>query len=234
MAGSGEASRIGNTRALNAVLNSGITGGLWNPPGDLVAALSSTLSTGAQTTLSTAASGGGAIFTKAIPDEAILAVVDATGAAGTSEFFCVNGAVVITATSATIDSQTVKFSHAAGSLVFLVSFQAYLALWISTAPTDNGLGTEYAQAGYARQLVPWTAPTAADPPVAANQATITWGPLSGANNADVVGGCSLRDALSGGTAPNQYAWWTFAATRTPNTNDSLQIAAAALTLQAFH
>jgi hypothetical protein len=234
MAGSGEASRIGNTRALNAVLNSGITGGLWNPPGDQVAALSATLSTGAQTTASTAASGGGAIFTKAIPDGAQLFIVDATGALDTMEMVCVNGGIAISATSFTFDSQTIKFSHAAGALVFLGSFQAYLALWISAAPTDNGLGTEYAQAGYARQLVPWTSPTAADPPVAANQAIITWGPLSGANNSDVVGGCSLRDSLSGGTAPNQYAWWTFAATRTPNTNDSLQIAAAALTLQAFH
>jgi hypothetical protein len=234
VAGSGELSRIGNTRALNAALGSGITGGPWCPPGDNIGALSATLATGAQTSIACAASGGGAILTKAIPDGAIVAVVDAAGTIDTMEFFCVNGAAALSATSVTIDSQTVKFAHVAGALIFLISFNPYLALVITSAPTDNTLGTEYSQTGYARQLVPWTAPTNADPPVAANQATITWGPLSGANGTDVVGYCSLRDSLSGGAAPNQYAWWTFGATRTPNAGDSLQIAAAALTMQNYH
>jgi len=234
MAGSGEFSRIGNTRALNANLGSAITGGGINAPGDVVAALSATLASGAQTTGSTAASGGGAIFTKAVPDDAVLAICDPAGAADQMEVVTVNGAIALSATSFTFDSQTLKNGHAAGSLIVLLAFKPYLALCISSAPTDNSLGTEYSQTGYARQLVPWTAPTNADPPVAANSGTITWGPLTGANGTDVVGYCSLRDSLSGGAAPNQYAWWTFGATRTPNAGDSLQIAAAALTMQNYH
>jgi hypothetical protein len=213
---------------------SGLTGGLWNPPGDQVAALSATLATGAQTSLATAASGGGAIFTKAIPDGAQVAVVDATGALDTMEMVTINGAVAVSATSATIDSQTIKFSHAAGALVFLLSYQPYLAILISSAPTDNTLGTEYSQTGYARQLIPWTLPTVADPPVAANQNSTTYGPLTGANATDVVGYAGLHDSLTGGTISNRYAWWTFASTRTPASGDSLNIAAAALTMQSFH
>src|SRR5436853_5922274 len=183
MAGSGEFSRAGNTRALNANLGSAITGGVICPGGDLVAKLSATLATGAQTTASTAASGGGAVFTKPIPDDAVLAIVDSAGAVDTMEVVTVNGAIANAATSFTFDSQTIKNSHAAGSGVWLLAWKPYLALLLSqkdsgavSAPTDNTMGTEYHEAGYARQLVPWTAPTAADPPVAANQASITYGP----------------------------------------------------------
>lgn len=234
MAGSGEFTRTGNTRGLNAVLMSGITGGLWDPPGDYVAALSASLTAGVNTTMATAASGGGAIFTKAIPDGAQLAVVDATGALDTMEMVCVNGALAVGAVSATIDSQTTKSTHAAGAQVFLMSYQPYLALLISTAPTDNTLGTEYAQTGYARQLIPWTLPTNADPPVAANQVSTTYGPLTGANGTDVVSYAGLHDSLTGGTILNRVAWWTFASSRTPNAGDSLNIAAAALTMQSYH
>src|SRR5438132_2547018 len=98
MAGSGEFTRTGNTRALNANLGSAITGGGINAPGDQVAALSATLATGAQTTASTAASGGGAVFTKAIPDKAILALCDAAGAVDQMETVSVNGAIASAAT----------------------------------------------------------------------------------------------------------------------------------------
>jgi len=235
MAGSGEFSRVGNTRALNTNLGSATTGGAICPGADLVGALSATFNGAAQTTFACAASGGGAILTKAIPDDAVLLICDVAGAVDTMESVIVNGAAAISATSVTIDSQTTRISHAAGSLVFLLAFKPFLALVLSTgAPTDNGLGTEYSQTGYARQLVPWTTPTAADPPVAANQSSITFGPLTGANGTDIVSYGSLRDALSGGTAPNQYAWWTWAATRTPASGDSINVAAAALTMQSFH
>lgn len=230
MAGSGEFTRIGNTRGLNAVLMSGLTGGLWCPPGDNVATLSATISTGAQTTGTTATT----TFSKAIPDGAQLAVVDATGALDTMEMVCVNGAIAAAATSFIFDSQTIKFAHVSGAFVFLMSYQPYLAILISSAPTDNTLGTEYSQTGYARQLIPWTLPTVADPPVAANQLSTTYGPLSGANGTDVVGYSGLHDSLTGGTIANRYAWWTFASTRTPNAGDSLNIAAAALTMQSYH
>lgn len=229
MAGSGELARVGNTRALNANLGSAITGGAAGPPGDLVATLSTALSTGAQTSIVCSAG-----TSKALPSAAQVIVCDAAGTLATMEMFSLSSGAASGATSIPITSQTVKFTHAIGALVFLVAWTPYLALCISSAPTDNSLGTEYSQTGYARQLVPWTAPTAADPPVAANQALITFGPLTGANGTDVVGYCSLRDALTGGAAPNQYAWWTFGATRTPNPGDSLQIAAAALTMQNYH
>lgn len=232
MAGSGEFSRVGNTRALNAAIGSAITGGTVNPPGDLIGTITTAISAlaTAQTTLTL--SGG---ISKAIPDDSVVVACSATGAVDTMEAFTVNGAAASAATTVTIDSCTVNKARSNGDLLFLLSFKAFLALVLSTgAPTDNGLGSEYAQTGYARQPIPWTAPTAADPPVAASQATVTFGPLSGANGTDIVAYASLRDSLSGGAAANQYAWWTFAATRTPAAGDSLQIAAAALTMQSFH
>lgn len=230
MAGSGEFSRVGNTRALNTNLMGGISNTPAGAPGDLVGTLSSTAGSGVTTTITCSAG-----ISKALPSGAQLILVDAAGTLSTMEMVTLSsGYASGTTTAMSITSQTLKNAHVSGALVYLASFTPYLALWISTAPTDNGLGTEYAQTGYARQLVPWTAPTAADPPVAANFATITWGPLTGANGSDVVGGCSLRDSLTGGAAANQYAWWTFSATRTPNPGDSLQIAAAALTMQSYH
>lgn len=234
MAGSGEFTRKGNLRAENANLMSMVTGGI-NAPGDQVAALSTSLAAGVATTASTAASGGGAIFTKPIADKSILAICDAAGAVDQMETVTVNGAIAISATSFTFASQTIRVAHAAGSLVVLLAFKAYLALYAAGVPTDNTLGTtEIAFTGYARQLLPFTPPTVADPPVAANSALITFGPMSNADGTKVVTYGELLDTLSGGTADNAYAWWTWAATRTPNANDSIQIAAAALTMQSFH
>lgn len=235
MAGSGEFTRKGNLRAENANLMSGAVGGI-NAPGDLVAALSASLGTGAQTTFSTAASGGGAIFTKAIADKSILAICDTAGAVDQMETVSVNGAIAISATSAIFQSQTIRVSHAAGSLVVLLAFKAYLSLIAATtAPTDNSLGSpELVFTGYARQLLPFTLPTAADPPVAANNATVTFGPMSNADGTKVVTYGELMDCLTGGTADNAYAWWTWGTTRTPNAGDSIQIAAAALTMQSYH
>jgi hypothetical protein len=237
MAGSGEFSRVGNQRALNANLGSAITGGAICPGADLVASLSAaTPAVGtAGVLVSTAAAGGGAVFTKAIPDDAVLVVMDSAGAVDTMEAVTVNGAVASGAASATIDSHYWSIAHAAGSAVFLLAFKPYLALVLNSgAPTDNSLGSEYTQTGYVRQLVPWVAPTNADPPVASNQLSTTFGPLTGANGADVVGYASLRDSLTGGATGNQYAWWTFAATRTPQAGDSINIAAAALQMQCYH
>jgi hypothetical protein len=235
MAGSGEFSRVGNTRSLNSNLGSAITGGTICPGADLVGALSATFNGAGQTSIATAASGGGAVLTKAIPDDAVLIIADAAGAVDTMEMVIVNGAAAISAVSVTIDSMTTRVSHAAGSGVWLFAFKPYLALVLSaTAPTDNGLGTEYAQSGYARQPIPWTVPTAADPPVAANQLSTTF-TITGGNGSDIVSYCSLRDSLSGGTAPNQYAWWTFATTITPPSgSSSINIAIGALTMQCFH
>ena len=231
MAGSGEFTRVGNTRALNAQLGCAITGGTINPPGDLIGTITTAISAGATAQTTLTLSGG---LTKAIPDDAVVVACSATGGVDTMEAFTVNGAAASAATTLTIDSCTVNKARANGDQLFLLAFKPYLALLISSAPTDNTLGTEYSQTGYARQLIPWTAPTAADPPVAANQNSTTFGPLSGANGSDVVGYGALHDSLSGGAIANRYAWWTFASTRTPNAGDSINIAAAALTMQSFH
>src|ERR1035437_121389 len=235
MAGSGEFTRKGNLRAENANLMSMVAGGI-NAPGDQVAALSTTLGTGVATTASTAAATSGAIFTKAIADKSILALCDAAGAVDQMETVTVNGGIAISATSFTFASQTIRVSHANGSLVVLLAFKAYLSLIAATtAPTDNTLGSpELVFTGYARQLLPFTPPTVADPPVAANSATVTFGPMSTADGTKTVTYGELMDCLTGGTADNAYAWWTWGTTRTPNAGDSIQIAAAALTMQSFH
>lgn len=238
MAGSGELSRAGNTAALNAALGCSITGAGVNPPGRWIGALSVTLATGVATTLTCAAATGGAVLTQAIPDDSVIIVADAAGAVDTMELFTVNGAQAVGAGSITFDSQTVRTSHPNGSGIWLVAWKHYLALFLSSgSPGDNALGTEYAQTGYARQALNWVAPTAADPPVAVTNAILTFGPLSGANGTDIVSFAADRDSLSGpagAVAGNMGAWWTFGATRTPNAGDSLQIAAAALSMQNYH
>lgn len=235
MAGSGEFSRTGNTRALNANLGSAITGGTICPGADLIGTITTAIAGGAVTQTALTLSGG---ISKAIPDDCVVIACSATGAVDTMESFTVNGAMAVAATTVTIDSCTVNKARSNGDLLYCLAFKPYLALFLSTgAPTDNTLGTEYSQTGYARQLLPWTAPTAADPPVAANQSSTTFGPLTGANGTDIVAYCAMRDSLTGPTgavAANMYAWWTFATTRTPNSGDSINIAAAALTMQSFH
>jgi hypothetical protein len=230
MAGSGEFTRTGNTRALNANLMGAVSNTPAGPPGDLVGTLSSAATAGVVTTITCSAG-----TLKALPTGAQLIIVDAAGTLSTMEMVTLTSAYASgTTTAMNITSQTIKTTHAIGAFVYLGAFTPYLALLISSAPTDNTLGTEYSQTGYARQLIPWTAPTAADPPVAANYATCTFGPLSGANGSDVVGYAGLHDSLSGGAIANRYAWWTFGATRTPAAGDSLQIAAAALSMQSYH
>jgi len=227
----GEFSRVGNTRALNANLMSGITGVAAAPPGDQVGSLTVTAGSGVTTTITC---GGGT--TKALPSGAQLIICDAAGTLSTMEMVALSsGYASGTATAMNITSQTLKTAHVSGALVFLAAFTPYLAIiTATTAPTDNGLGSEEAVTGYARQLIPWTLPTAADPPVAANSSSVTFGPLTGAAGAHVETYASLMDALSGGAAPNQYAWWTLTATRTPNAGDSLNVAVAALTMQSYH
>jgi hypothetical protein len=236
MAGTGWLSRKGNTRALNGALGTGITGGSINPPGDQVGALSATLGTGVATTLACAASGGGAVLTKAIPDKACLVIVGAAGDVDSMELVAVNGGVAVGGVAVTFQSQTIRVSHAAGSLLFLVAHKHWLALIsTTTAPTDNSLGSELVFSGYARQQLLWTAPTAADPPVAANQVLFTFGPMSGApTGSAVVTYASDMDCSSAGAADNQNGWWTLASTRTPVGGDSITVGAAALSMQNFH
>lgn len=229
MAGSGDLSRIGWIHALNSAFGSanGVTGTTvqTGPPGDLIGNLSAAITA---TSLPCAASGGGAVLTKAIPDGAVVAVIAAAGTIDTMEFFCVNGAAAAAATAITIDSQTARSAHAGGDPIYLVAFQPYLAL-TTTTPTSHALGTEYTATGYARQLVAQTPTTVADPPVAANSGIMTFGPMTAGTGGVVTCG-EIMDALTGGTADNMYAFFTWGTSKTPGVNDSLQVAAAALSL----
>jgi hypothetical protein len=227
----GKASRQGNTACLNSFVAGSITNAAIPPPGVLVGALSATLATGVQTSLSCAASGGGAITTKAIQDDAVLVIADAAGAVDTMELILVNGALAVGATSITFDSQTIRTSHPAGSGIWLIAFKPYLAL-NSGAPADNALGTEVGFTGYLRQAMTWTAPTAADPPVSATLGVLTFGPFTAGTGATVSYSSLMDIPLSAGVGvvANMYAYWTLTTAKTPGTGDSIQVAAAAISM----
>lgn len=222
MAGSGDLSRIGWIHALNAGIGSAVTGGSGiGPPGDLVFTLTTTLTAGVNTSLV-----GTGNTSKAIPDEALLVIVDAAGTLDTMEMVSVAGAVASGTTPITIDSQTTKYTHASGAFVYMVSFAPFVSL-NTTAPTSHALGTEYTATSYARQPLTLTGTTVADPPVSANNATITFGPMTAGTGGVITNG-AIMDALSGGTADNMYAFYTWGTSKTPGVGDSVQIAAAAL------
>lgn len=106
------------------------------------------------------------------------------------------------------------------------TYTAYIAL-CTAAPTDSTLGTEYAATGYARQIFTPTAPSAADPPETHNSNLLTFGPFT-AGTGSAITHAMLMDLSSGGTAlADMMAWWSLTTSRTPATNDSLQVAIAA-------
>lgn len=103
----------------------------------------------------------------------------------------------------------------------------YLAL-LTAAPTDTNLTmaavTEYGATGYARQVIAFSAATAAEPSVIANSGTITFGPMT-AGTGSAVTHAAVCDAVSGTTA-NIIGTVALTSSRTPATGDSLQAAAA--------
>lgn len=119
----------------------------------------------------------------------------------------------------------------------------YLAL-CTAAPTDTSqtIGgttfsiTEYAATGYARQAVTFgsgTGTTGAPSlvsavPTTANTAAVTFGPFTAGTGATITH-LALVSASSGSTG-DLVAYWTLDTSRTPVTNDSVQIAIGALTL----
>jgi hypothetical protein len=215
----GEFSRARNQAALNVALSIGGPSG--SNLGDIVATITTAISAGTAATTSLVCSGG---TSRSIPSGAVIICSSTTGT--NIEAYLVNGAMASGVTTITVTSQTANRARANGDLVWVLQVpQPYLALITSvTPPTDNGLGSEYAATGYARQPVTWSAPTAADPPVTANTTLLTWGPMSAGTGA-VLHNLSLMDALSGGTAANQLAWWTLAADKTPGSGDSVTTAA---------
>jgi hypothetical protein len=145
------------------------------------------------------------------------------------QLWVVAGAAASAATTVNVDAQTTRTVGGAisnGDLLYMVSFAPFLSL-NTTAPTSHALGTEYGATGYARQPLTLTATTVADPPVSANNAIMTFGPMTAGTGGVITNG-AIMDALSGGTADNMNAFYTWGTSKTPGVNDSVQVAAAAL------
>lgn len=220
----GEFSRNSNFRGLNTALSIGGPSG--SNLGDIVATVTTPISAGTAATTSLVCSGG---LSRALPSGTVIIATSTTGT--NTEAYLLNGAHTAAVTTLTVTSQTANRARANGDLVWVLQVpQPYLALITNaTAPLDNALGTEYTATGYARQAVTWSAPTAADPPVTGNTALITWGPMSAGTGA-VLASLSLMELLTAGTAANQMAWWTLAATKTPGTGDSVTAASQGVTM----
>lgn len=112
------------------------------------------------------------------------------------------------------------------------SATTYLAL-LTSAPTDttalSGL-SEYGATGYSRQAVTWSSPAlnGSSVPETSNSATLTFGPFT-ASATGTITHAALVSAASG-TSGSVLAWWELDASRTPSTNDSLEITAGNLKL----
>lgn len=106
----------------------------------------------------------------------------------------------------------------------------YLAL-LTAAPAQgtalSGL-TEYAAAGYSRQAIAFVAPSGT-PRVTSNTALLTYGPLTGANGSTSIGWWAVVSAASG-TTGDVVAYGDFTTARVPAVNDSLTVAAGAITV----
>jgi hypothetical protein len=109
----------------------------------------------------------------------------------------------------------------------------YIALLTAT-PTDTNLTmaavTEYGATGYARQVMAFSAATAAEPSVIANSGTITFGPFTAGTGATVTH-AAICDHVSNSSA-NIIATVALTSSRTPATGDSLQAAASAFTFSS--
>ena len=108
----------------------------------------------------------------------------------------------------------------------------YLAL-LTAAPSDTttlATMTEYAATGYSRQAYTPAAPADnAGAQRTSNTNTISFGPLTGANGGSTITHAALVSAASG-TTGDLVAFWTLDASRTPAANDTVTVAASAITL----
>lgn len=109
----------------------------------------------------------------------------------------------------------------------------YLAL-LTAAPSDaQTVGTisvtEYGATGYARQSVTWASPTlVSNVPQTSNSDALTFGPFTAGTGAQITH-AALVSAASG-TSGDLVAWWELTTPRTPAANDSITVAAGAITL----
>ncbi len=107
----------------------------------------------------------------------------------------------------------------------------YLALLIADPgdPADLTTLAEVSTPGYARQQVVWTAPTGS-PVTTQNNALLFYGPFT-ADMTDAAVFAALVTSASG-TAGDVLYVWPIASPLLAVTNESLQVAAGALTLNA--
>ena len=110
----------------------------------------------------------------------------------------------------------------------------YLALWTAdpTAAGTPATAGEYAAGGYARVTYTPVAPAAVGTGATAaqqtsNNASITFGPLTGANGTTVITHCALVSTASGTTGDMAYRW-ALDASRTPAAGDSITVAVNAV------
>lgn len=112
------------------------------------------------------------------------------------------------------------------------SATTYLAL-LTSAPTDTSslaAMAEYTATGYSRQTVTWASPTlnGSNVPETSNTGTLTFGPFTAGTGA-TISHCALVSAASG-TTGSILAFWDLDSSRTPATNDSLEITTGNLKL----
>ena len=112
------------------------------------------------------------------------------------------------------------------------SATTYLAL-LTSAPGDTtalSALSEYGATGYSRQAVTWASPSlnGSSVPETSNSATLTFGPFT-ASVTGTISHAALVTAASG-TSGDVLAYWELDASRTPSTNDSLEITAGNLKL----
>ena len=107
----------------------------------------------------------------------------------------------------------------------------YLALLtvIPTTTTTPASMTEYAAAGYTRQICAMSVP-AGSPRTTSNTGTITYGPITGANNTVQIVGWALVSTASGttGDVVAQGDWTT---ARIPAANDQLTVSPGGVSVQ---
>lgn len=89
--------------------------------------------------------------------------------------------------------------------------------------------SEYVATGYARQVIAMSVP-AGTPRVTSNTATITFGPITGANNTTIVNGWAIISSASGATG-EIVAQGDLNVTRTPAANDQLTVTPGSVTVQ---
>lgn len=109
--------------------------------------------------------------------------------------------------------------HALGTTTFTKPTTVYLALYTSS-PTDADSGTEVTGGSYARQTIAFNAASGG---TTSNSATVTFTSMP----ACTVTHFGLRDASTGG---NLLYWAAFDASKSPESGDTLTIAAGGITV----